>query len=101
VAPFSNWSTPTWGLAAAMAGAATFSLMGQMCVIISVRTADISAVAPFRYTIILFAITSGILIFDHFPDAMTLAGTTIVVSAGLYTFYREQSLRRLANRPRP
>ncbi len=99
-APFAGWSQPTGGLVAAMAGAAIFSLIGQMCVIISVRSADISAVAPFRYTIILFAIVSGVLIFGHFPDAMTLAGTAIVVAAGLYTFYREQSLRRLANRPR-
>ncbi len=84
-----------------MALSAMFSLVGQMCVIISVRSADISAVAPFRYTIILFAIASGILIFGHFPDALTLTGTGIVVAAGLYTFYREQSLRRLADRPRP
>lgn len=100
-APFTGWSAPGWGFMAAMASAAIFSLAGQMCVIISVRSADISAVAPFRYTIILFAIASGILIFGHFPDGMTLTGTAIVVAAGLYTFYREQSLRRLASRPRP
>lgn len=99
-APFAGWSAPGWGLLAAMASAAIFSLAGQICVIISVRSADISAVAPFRYTIILFAIASGMLIFGHFPDAMTLTGTAIVVAAGLYTFHREQSLRRLANRPR-
>ncbi|MGD9805847.1 MAG: DMT family transporter [Hyphomicrobiaceae bacterium] len=99
-APFTGWTAPTWGLIASMASAAIFSLVGQMCVIISVRSADISAVAPFRYTIIIFAIASGILVFGHFPDAMTLTGTAIVVAAGLYTFYREQSLRRLSNRPR-
>ena len=98
--PFAGWSSPTAALVVTMAAAAVFSLFGQICVIISVRSADISAVAPFRYTIILFAIASGILVFGHFPDAMTLAGTTVVAGAGLYTFYREQSLRRLANRPR-
>jgi drug/metabolite transporter (DMT)-like permease len=85
----------------AMACAALFSLAGQTCIIISVRSGDISAVAPFRYTIIPFAILSGIVVFDHVPDATTLLGTAVVVGAGLYTFYREQSLRRLANRPRP
>ncbi|MGE0767339.1 MAG: DMT family transporter [Hyphomicrobiaceae bacterium] len=98
-APYAGWVSPDWGFVGAMVSAAIFSLAGQMCVIISVRSADISAVAPFRYTIILFAIASGILIFGHVPDAMTLSGTGIVVAAGLYTFYREQSLRRLANRP--
>ncbi len=101
VAPFAGWSTPSVGLVATMMAAGIFSLIGQMCVIISVRSADISAVAPFRYTIIIFAIVSGVLVFGHFPDALTLVGTAIVVAAGLYTFYREQSLRRLANRPRP
>ena len=101
VAPFSSWTMPGWGLAGAMMSAALFSLFGQICIIISVRSSDISAVAPFRYTIIPFAIASGILVFGHFPDAMTLLGTAIVVAAGLYTFYRERSLRRLANRPRP
>lgn len=100
VAPFAGWGVPPVTFVVAMAFAAMFSLIGQFCVIVSVRSADISAVAPFRYTIILFAIASGILVFGHFPDAYTLAGTTIVVAAGLYTFYREQSLRRLANRPR-
>lgn len=95
-----TWTMPSPGLVGAMAAAAVFSLFGQICVIISVRSADISAVAPFRYTIILFAIASGVLVFGHFPDSVTLAGTAIVVAAGLYTFYREQSLRRLANRPR-
>lgn len=97
---FDTWLVPSAGLVMAMAAAAVFSLIGQMCIIISVRSADISAVAPFRYTIIIFAIVSGVLVFGHFPDAVTLLGTAIVVSAGLYTFYREQALRRLANRPR-
>jgi drug/metabolite transporter (DMT)-like permease len=100
-APFSAWSSPSATLVLSMAAAAMFSLFGQICVIISVRSADISAVAPFRYTIILFAIASGVLVFGQFPDSLTLVGTAIVVAAGLYTFYREQSLRRLANRPRP
>ncbi len=96
MAPFSDWTVPPPVMIASMAAAALFSLFGQLCVIISVRSADISAVAPFRYSIIIFAILSGVLVFGHFPDALTLAGTAIVVGAGLYTFYREQTLRRLS-----
>lgn len=91
---FAPWQWPTPGLVLAMTCAAMFSLFGQMCIIVSVRSADISAVAPFRYSIILFAILAGVLVFGHFPDPLTLAGTAIVVSAGLYSFYREQALRR-------
>jgi drug/metabolite transporter (DMT)-like permease len=96
VAPFSNWHWPDAKLVGAMAAAALFSLFGQMCVIISVRAGDMSAVAPFRYAIIVFAIISGVFVFGHFPDPLTLAGMLVVAGAGLYTFYREQTLRRRA-----
>jgi drug/metabolite transporter (DMT)-like permease len=59
------------------------------------RTGEVSAVVPFRYTIILFSILSGIFVFNHFPDALTLLGIAIVTGAGLYTFYREQKVRRM------
>lgn len=94
VAPFSNWEWPSQALMLKMCGAAVFSLLGQLGVIIAMRTGEVSAVVPFRYTIILFSIVSSVLVFGHFPDALTLLGISIVVGAGLYTFYREQSLRR-------
>ncbi len=94
VAPFSNWEMPPLSLVGAMAAAAMFSLFGQMCVIISVRAGDMSAVAPFRYAIIVFAIVSGVLVFGHYPDPVTVLGMVVVAAAGLYTFYREQALRR-------
>ena len=96
VAPFVVWSWPAWSTLAMLAGAAIFSLIGQLCVIMAMRTGEVSAVAPFRYTIIVFAILSGILVFDHVPDGPTLIGIVIVAAAGLYTFFREQKLRRLA-----
>ncbi|MFM9846743.1 MAG: DMT family transporter [Hyphomicrobiaceae bacterium] len=93
---FVQWEMPSALLLAKLGAASMFSLTGQLCVIVAMRSGEVSAVAPFRYTIILFAIVSGIVIFDHFPDAPTLAGIVIVAAAGLYTFFREQKLRRLA-----
>lgn len=88
-------AAPPW-VVGALFCAAMFSLLGQSCTIIAVRSGDISAVAPFRYAIIIFAIVSGIFVFGHFPEPLTLAGIAIVCCAGLYTFYREQTLRRIA-----
>ena len=81
-----------------LCGAATFSLLGQLGIIIAMRTGEVSAVVPFRYMIIPFAIFSGVVVFGQFPDALTLLGIAIVTLAGLYTFFREQKLRRLAAR---
>ncbi len=93
-APFAGWSLPDSGTVFKLVGAALFSLIGQMCIIIAVRSGDLGAVAPFRYTIIIFAILSGMLVFGQLPDGITMIGIAIVVAAGLYTFYREQTLRR-------
>jgi drug/metabolite transporter (DMT)-like permease len=95
VAPFSNWQWPNQVLMVKLCGAALFSLLGQLGIIIAMRTGEVSAVVPFRYMIILFSITSSVLVFGHWPDAFTFLGIAIVVGAGLYTFYREQKLRRL------
>ena len=76
--------------------AAMFSLLGQLATIVSVRSGELSAVVPFRYAIIIFAILSGVVVFGHFPDPITLVGIVIVCSAGLYTFHREQVRRREA-----
>lgn len=96
VAPFSAWEWPDALTLATLATAAMFSLTGQLCVITAMRTGEIAAVAPFRYSVIVFAILSGVVVFDHFPDGPTLLGIVIVGGAGLYTFFREQKLQRLA-----
>jgi len=65
-------------------------------VISSLRSGEVAAVAPFRYAGILWAILIGYAIWHQLPDGLSLAGILVLVSAGLYTFYREQQLRRRA-----
>jgi drug/metabolite transporter (DMT)-like permease len=91
-----DWTWPPAYVVFWLMAAASFSLVGQVCTIYAVRTGEISAVIPFRYSIILFAIVSGVAVFGDFPDVLTLTGIVIVCGAGLYTFFREQKLRRLA-----
>ena len=90
------WVQPSTATIAALFAAAMFSLFGQQCTIFAIRSGDISAVMPFRYTIIIFALISGVLVFGQLPDGIALVGILIVCAAGLYTFYREQTLRRQA-----
>jgi len=70
-------------------------LIGYQCVIIALRSGDISAIAPFRYTALLWAILLGYLVFGDVPDAMMTTGAAIIVLSGLYTFHRERKLARL------
>lgn len=66
-------------LAATTVGvAAYFALTAAM------RTGEVSAVTPFRYTRLVCAMILGTLVFGERPDAWTLAGSAIVVASGLY-----------------
>jgi len=91
---FEAWKVPSVAELLALLFASVFSLVGHLCVIYSVRSGELAAVAPFRYAGIVWAILLGFLIWKQLPDRMSLAGIAILVSAGLYTFYREQQLRR-------
>jgi drug/metabolite transporter (DMT)-like permease len=65
--------------AATVLGVAAYTaLTGAM------RTGEVSAVTPFRYTRLLFAVILGWAVFDENPDAQTLAGSAVVVASGIY-----------------
>lgn len=71
--------------------AAAFMLfLGYQSVILAMRTGEISFVAPFRYSSMLWAIGLGIVIFQDWPEPVMLLGMAIVVLSGVYTFHRER-----------
>ncbi len=63
-------------------GAAYYAVVG------ATRIGELSAVMPFRYTRLVFALALAYLIFDERPDALMLLGAAIVVGTGLYTIWR-------------
>jgi drug/metabolite transporter (DMT)-like permease len=63
--------------------------LGNYWVILAFRTAEVSVVSPFRYTIVAFALVSAYLIWDDRPDALAWAGIALIVGSGFYTIYRE------------
>ncbi|MBB3656932.1 drug/metabolite transporter (DMT)-like permease [Rhizobium sp. BK650] len=69
--------------------ASVLVLVGYQSVILAMRTGEISFVAPFRYTSLIFSALLGFFFFAEVPDFWTLAGAAIVIASGLYTFYRE------------
>jgi S-adenosylmethionine uptake transporter len=79
-----------------LASGAACLVVGYVFGVMSIRTGDISFVAPFRYTLLLWAILFGIVLFDEWPDAWVLAGSAVVVGSGIYTFSRERRLAREA-----
>lgn len=94
VVPMGGWSetdTAAWLKAAA---AASLLVVGYKFIVVAMRVGDISAVAPFRYTALLWALLFGFLVFGDVPDAAMTLGAAIVVGSGLYTLYRERRAGR-------
>jgi drug/metabolite transporter (DMT)-like permease len=93
--PLGGW-TPLSGRALGRSAlAAVLVLIGYQCIITALRTGDISAVAPFRYSALLWAMLLGYLVFGDVPDRMMMTGASIIVLSGLYAFYREHKRHRL------
>jgi len=90
VIPFGGWTAPSGHALGLLALAAVLILIGYQCIIAALRTGDISAVAPFRYSALLWAMLLGYFAFGHRPDGAMLAGAAIIVLSGLYAFYRER-----------
>ncbi|XWN31627.1 MAG: DMT family transporter [Devosia sp.] len=90
VAPFQGLQVPTMEETGLLFCAGVFLLMGYVFGVSAMRVGDISAVSPFRYTVLLWALVIGYIWFGEVPDELTIIGATIVVAAGLYTLWREQ-----------
>jgi drug/metabolite transporter (DMT)-like permease len=81
---------PTPGALAGI-GAATLVGVGAYAALTrAMRTGEVSVVTPFRYTRLLFGLGLGVAVFGERPDAATLAGSAMVLAAGLDTFLRER-----------
>ncbi|MGY3444812.1 drug/metabolite transporter (DMT)-like permease [Bradyrhizobium sp. USDA 4473] len=93
--PLGGWKAPSGQALGLLTLAAVLILIGYQCIIVSLRTGDISAVAPFRYTALPWAMLTGYLAFGHKPDGAMLAGAAIIVASGLYAFYRERKRDKL------
>ena len=91
VVPF--WVMPTPHQWAALAGIGMLMAAGQALFINAMARADASMVAPFSYATLLFAGLYDMLIFDVFPDAISILGALVIVSGAAMLAWREARIR--------
>lgn len=90
---FIVWQPLTAQSGLQLVGATGFLIFGYVFSVTAMRSGEIGFVAPFRYTSLLVALALGVVIFDEWPNALTMLGAGIVVATGLFTLYREAQLR--------
>jgi drug/metabolite transporter (DMT)-like permease len=86
---------PRWHQLLHLVAAGVFLSLGYLFMVQTLRFADISASASIRYTGVLWALLSGIVVFGEIPHRLALVGIVLIVASGIYTLHRESKLKRL------
>ena len=89
VMPF-VWIKPSINQWSIMAAIGIFASIGHFFLILSLKYADASKLAPFSYFEIITNIIIGYYFFNDFPDSWTFLGLLIIIMSGVYIYKREQ-----------
>jgi drug/metabolite transporter (DMT)-like permease len=100
LSPF-GWVTPNAGSLALFMIAGCISVSALVCVNRSLKLAPASVVVPYQYSMIIWAVMFGIVVFGDVPQPATLVGAAIIIAAGLYIYLRERKLGREENAVNP
>ena len=94
VMPF-VWVKPTLNQWSMMAAIGVFACIGHLFLILSLKYADASKLAPFSYFEIITNIIIGYYFFSDFPDNWTFLGLFIIVFSGIYILRRESTIKNI------
>ena len=94
VMPF-VWVKPSLNQWSMMAAIGIFACIGHLFLILSLKYADASKLAPFSYFEIITNIIIGYYFFNDFPDNWTFLGLFIIVLSGIYISKRENLVKKL------
>ncbi|MBA5777581.1 DMT family transporter [Stappia sp. F7233] len=99
---FSVWQSPATGIEwTLMILLGVFGWFGHELLTRAHSFAAASTLTPFTYSFIIYLSLWSYAIFDHLPDRWTVAGAAIIVTAGLFIWFRERMLSRSRRAPRP
>ncbi|MDA9678293.1 DMT family transporter [Candidatus Pelagibacter sp.] len=94
VIPF-VWVKPNLSQWSMMAAIGVFACIGHLFLILSLKYADASKLAPFSYFEIITNIIIGYYFFSDFPDNWTFLGLFIIVLSGIYISRRENLVKKV------
>lgn len=93
--PFEDWVMPSQRHLLLLVIGGLFLTLGYVCMVLTIRMGDIASTAIYRYSVVLFALISGIFVFDEFPDEWALVGIALIVASGIYAMLREMKAKKV------
>lgn len=89
------WVTPGWHDLALLVAVGLVGGAAQWMLTEAWASAQVSAVAPYSYSALIWAMLLGWLVWGDVPGLAMLAGSALIVAAGLYILHRELVRRRM------
>jgi drug/metabolite transporter (DMT)-like permease len=83
------WVTPRLALWPALIGVGVVSGAAQLLMTEGYRSGEASMLAPFEYSAIFYTVALGWSVWGEVPGVWEAAGITVLVAAGLFTWWRE------------
>lgn len=86
--------TPGTSAMLSLVGAVLAGVGAYSCLMKAMRTGDVSAVTPFRYSRLLFGIALGVLFFGESLSMAMVIGSALIVFSGLFILWRGKQLQK-------
>ncbi len=83
------WVTPSWPDLLLLLATGLIGGVAQIMLTEAWASTQVSALAPYSYSSLLWAILFGWIAFGDVPGLLTLAGAALIVAASLYILHRE------------
>jgi S-adenosylmethionine uptake transporter len=93
---FEDWIWPSTTEFVLVLGAASLFVVGLVLLIVALRVAKVSAVAPFRYSGIVWAIAMDYLVWGTVFSPIAAAGALTIILSGVYITYSSRRQSALA-----
>ncbi|WBU60698.1 DMT family transporter [Paracoccus albus] len=77
-----------------LSGAVFAGIAAYACLMKAMRTGEVSAVTPFRYSRLLFGVAFGVLLFDETLSPQMVLGSALIVCSGLFILWRGRRVQK-------
>ncbi len=87
--PF-DWKAPSLTETGMMLLLGVVSCVAHLLITRAAKLAPASVLAPLHYSLLLWSVILGLVLFSQFPEPRVLIGSAVVVLAGMFIFHRQK-----------